>query len=363
MKKTQGGLKMAKSNCLRSVLSYSAMVTLASTVGTTIASAQTALVIACYPGAPETFFRDELIPRFEKQFDAKVTYLTSNSAATIAKLQAQKSDPQIDLACIDDGPLVKAKGMDLVQATTADKLPNAADIQDVSRFKDGIGLGWGLFRLGLAYNPEDFSKNNVPPLTSWNDLARQDLKGHVVVSSLSISYSQILLALLARANGGDEKNIDPGFAKMKEIRPNVFTFDTTADLTPFFQQGEAWVGVWTDSETYSYVQRTKFPLKFVFPKEGTTAIQAAAAVVKGAKNADMAAKFLNYLVGQEAQELMAEKLGWLPTNKKAKLPTDMSAIITSPPGSGDNLVAVDWAYLGAQHPAWIERWNKEIEVQ
>jgi len=90
MKKTQGGLKMAKSNCLRSVLSYSAMVTLASTVGTTIASAQTALVIACYPGAPETFFRDELIPRFEKQFDAKVTYLTSNSAATIAKLQAQK---------------------------------------------------------------------------------------------------------------------------------------------------------------------------------------------------------------------------------------------------------------------------------
>jgi putative spermidine/putrescine transport system substrate-binding protein len=40
---------------------------------------------------------------------------------------------------------------------------------------------------------------------------------------------------------------------MRRIRPNVFTFDTTADLTPYFQQGEAWVGVWTDSETYSYV--------------------------------------------------------------------------------------------------------------
>ena len=40
-------------------------------------------------------------------------------------------------------------------------------------------------------------------------------------------------------------------AGMQKIRPNVFTYDTTADLTPYFQQGEAWVGVWTDSETYS----------------------------------------------------------------------------------------------------------------
>src|SRR3954469_15162255 len=129
---------MASLTSFRAVLLCSVLTALA----TTAASAQTALVIACYPGAPETFFREELIPRFEKQFDVKVTYLTSNSAATIAKLQAQKSDPQIDLACIDDGPLVKAKGMDLVRVTPADKLPNAANIQDVSRFKDGIGLGW-----------------------------------------------------------------------------------------------------------------------------------------------------------------------------------------------------------------------------
>src|ERR1700753_2626914 len=79
------------------------------------AMATTPLVLACYPGAPEDFFRAEIIPRFEKQFDAKVTYLTSNSPATIAKLQAKKNDPQIDVACIDDGPLVQAKGMGLVQ--------------------------------------------------------------------------------------------------------------------------------------------------------------------------------------------------------------------------------------------------------
>jgi putative spermidine/putrescine transport system substrate-binding protein len=325
--------------------------------------AATPLVLACYPGAPETFFRSEIIPRFEKEFDAKVTYLTSNSPGTIAKMQAQKDDPQIDVACIDDGPLVQAKGMGLVQATDPSKLPNLKEIQEVSQFKDGIGVGWGLFRFGLAFNPDDFKKKNLPPLESWNDLARPDLKGHVVVNSMSISYTPILLTMLARANGGDERNIDPGFAEMKKIRPNVFTFDTTADLTPYFQQDEAWVGVWTDSETYSYVQRTNFPLQFIFPKEGTTAIQTTASVVKGAKHVDLAEKFLNYLIGQEAQELMAQKLGWMPVNKSAKLPSNMAAIIASPAGSGDNMVSMDWKYLGEQRPAWTERWNKEIETQ
>jgi putative spermidine/putrescine transport system substrate-binding protein len=325
--------------------------------------AATNLVLACYPGAPETFIREEIIPRFEKQFDAKITYLTGNSPGTIAKLQAQKADPQIDLACIDDGPLVQAKGMDLVQATDPAKLPNLSEMQEVSVFKDGIGVGWGLFRLGLAFNPDVFAQKNLAALESWNDLARSDLKGHVVVNSISISYTPILLTLLAEANGGSGHDIEPGWAKMKEIRPNIFTFDTTADLTPFFQQEEAWVGVWTDSETYSYVQRTGFPLKFVFPKEGTTAIQTTISVVKNSKNVDMAEKFINYFIGAEAQELMAQKLGWMPANKKAKLPTDMAAIIASPAGSGNNMTSIDHAYIAEQRPAWVERWNKEIETQ
>ena len=331
--------------------------------GPGLAEAATPLVLACYPGAPETFIRDEIIPRFEKQFDAKVTYVTGNSPGTIAKLEAQKANPQIDVACIDDGPLVQAKGMGLLEPVDPKDLPNLSQMQDISVFKDGIGVGWGLFRLGIAFNPDLLAKNNIPIPTSWNDLANPALKDHVVVNSIAISYTPILLTLLAKANGGDEHNIDPGFAEMKKIRPNVFTFDTTADITPFFQQEEAWAGVWTDSETYSYVQRTGFPLKFVFPKEGTTAIQTTIEVVKGTKQHDLAAKFINYFIGSEAQELMAQKLGWLPANKEAKLPSDMAAIIASPPGSGDNMTTIDHKYLGEQRPAWVERWNKEIETQ
>ncbi|MGF7160094.1 putative spermidine/putrescine transport system substrate-binding protein [Rhodoligotrophos appendicifer] len=350
------------------IRAYIALAALATTslfqgLAPTPAMAAGSIVLACYPGAPETFIRQELIPLFEKETGATVTYLTGNSVATIAKLQAQKDDPQIDVACIDDGPMIQAAGMGLLQTLTPAEMPNAADIQEVSHLPNGMGLGWGLFRLGLAYNPDEFKKNNLPELTSWNDLARADLKDHVIVSSISISYTHMLLILLARANGGSEENIEPGFAEMVKIKPNIFNFDTTADLTSYFQQGEAWVGVWTDSETYSYAHRTGFPIKFVFPKEGTAAIQAGIAVVKNGKNTELATKFVNFLVGQQAQEIMAQKLGWLPVNKKATLPPDMSSVITSPPANGDKIVPIDWTYLNKQLPAWTERWNKEIEVQ
>lgn len=329
---------------------------------TTSALAVTNLVLACYPGAPETFIREEIIPRFEKQFDAKVTYLTGNSPGTIAKLQAQKADPQIDVACIDDGPMVQAKGMELVQATDLAKLPNASQLNAFSIFPDNVGFGWGLFRLGIAYNPAIAQQQKLPPIESWSDLARPELKGHVVVNSISISYTPIVLTLLAQAYGKSPQDMDAAFAKMKEIAPNVFTYDTTADVTPYFQQEEAWAGVWTDSEVYSYVQRTGFELKFVLPKEGTAAVQTGIAVVKGAKNADMAEKFINYFIGPEAQTLMAEKLGWAPANKEVKVPDAMASIFVSPPENA-KIVPIDHTFIAKERPAWVERWNKEIEAQ
>ena len=329
----------------------------------TPAAAEDSIVLACYPGAPENFFRSEVIPRFEKKYNINVTYLTGNSAATIAKLQAQKDDPQIDVACIDDGPMVQAFGMGLLQPLVPSEFSNADQIQDVSKLPNEMGFGWGLFRLGIAFNPEEFKKHDIPTPDSWKDLAEPALKGHVIVSSISISYTQILLTLLAKTYGSGPQDIDAGFKGMRDIRKNVFTFDTTADLTSFFQQGEAWAAVWTDSETYSYVARTGYALKFAFPKEGTAAIQSGIAVIKGSKHTAAAKDFVNYLIGAEAQELMAKKLGWLPVNKKAALPGAMSSIIASPAKAGSNIVPIDWHYLATEKPAWTERWNKEVEVE
>jgi putative spermidine/putrescine transport system substrate-binding protein len=325
------------------------------------ASAANEVVLACYAGDIQDYFVKQILPAFEKQYDAKVTYLPGVSLATISKLQAQKDNPQIDVACLDDGPQYQAKAAGLLQATDPAALPNLADVYKVAKMADNIGVGWALFGVGIAYNPEALAKAGIPKPDSWNDLANPKLKDHVVVDTITTTYGLDLLIMLAQANGGGVQNLDPGFAKMKEVAANVVTFDTTADLSKYFQQGEAWVGVWTNSESFAYASRTKFPLEFAYPKEGAPALMATANVVKGAPHQKLAEALLNYLVGVEAQTIIGRDIGFGPVNEKVKLSPEAAAKVTYGPEAASRLVQMDWATINTNRPAWTERWNREIE--
>lgn len=319
------------------------------------------MTIACYAAGIQEYIEGNILPDFEKQYNVKVSYLPGVSLATISKLQAQKDAPQIDVACLDDGPREQAKAMGLLQATDPAKMPNLADVYDVAKMPDNIGVGWAVFGVGIVYNPEAYTKAGLQPPKSWNDLALPELKDHVIADTITSTYGLDLLIMLARANGGSLDNMEPGFAKMKDVAANVPTFDTTADLSSFFQQGEAWVGVWTNGEANGYRKKTGFPMEFVYPEEGAPALFATANVVKGAPNADLADAFLNYLVGKEAQQIVGEKIGFGPVNGKVVLPPDQAANVTYGAEAAGKLVQLDWAVINQKRPEWTDRWNREIE--
>lgn len=69
---------------------------------------QKTFYVAGYGGSFEKTMRDEVIPDFEKKHGVKVEYIAGNSTDTLAKLQAQKGNQQIDIAIVDDGPMYQA---------------------------------------------------------------------------------------------------------------------------------------------------------------------------------------------------------------------------------------------------------------
>ena len=77
-----------------------------SVVAVPYARAQQTLYVAGYGGFFEQTIRKEIIPVFEQTHNVKVAYITGNSADTMAKLQAQKGNQQIDIAIADDGPMM-----------------------------------------------------------------------------------------------------------------------------------------------------------------------------------------------------------------------------------------------------------------
>lgn len=72
------------------------------------AQAERTLYLAGYGGSTETLLKEKVLPQWEKDNDAKVVYIPGNSTTTLAKLQAQKNNQEIDVAFIDDGPMEQA---------------------------------------------------------------------------------------------------------------------------------------------------------------------------------------------------------------------------------------------------------------
>ena len=318
------------------------------------------VVFACWGGASQQNFQNNILPAFEKEHGVTVRYVPGGSTYFVSQLQAQKGSPEIDVACMDDGPQSVARELGLLEPLTPAAVPELADVVPAAVGEGDSGVGYGLLAMGIVYAPEALEKAGIEPPKSWNDLADPRFKGHVVMGTIDNTPGLFALMMLAKSNGGGVDNIDPGFAKMKEVAQNVFAFVKGTDMTPYFQQGEAWVTVWTNSEMNRFVKSSGFPLKFVYPEEGAPVVMPMLNLVKDSPNTEMGAKLINNLISQDVQKMFAvnSKLG--PVNKKVELTAEEAEGVIYG-NAVDSLLPVDWVTLNEHRPEWTKRWNEEIE--
>src|SRR6266705_1837873 len=168
---------------------------------------QKTLYVAGYGGSFELTIRKEIVPAFEKKFAAKVEYIAGNSTDTVAKLQAQRGNQQIDVAIVDDGPMYQAIALGF--CAPIERL--SADIVKSARYKDDRAVGIGLVATGFMYNTKYFAEKSWGAPASWNDLQDPKYRKLLVIPPLNNTYGLHTLVMMARLNGGGEANIDPGF--------------------------------------------------------------------------------------------------------------------------------------------------------
>lgn len=319
---------------------------------------QKTLYVAGYGGSFEQTMRKEIIPAFEKKYGVKVEYVPGNSTDTLAKLQAQKGNQQIDVAIVDDGPMYQA--IQLGFCAPIDGLPTS-DIYESARYKDNKAVGIGLVATGLMYNTKYFKEKGWAPPTSWNDLKDAKYRKLLVVPPINNSYGLYTLVMFARLNGGGEKNIDPGFKVMQDqVGPNVLVYEPSpGKMTELFQSGQAVIAVWGSGRVHSFAI-TGFPVDFVYPKEGAVTLLASACPVAKPNASPLAHEFVKAMIEPHFQEVLAIEYGYGPVNRKAKV--DHEKLHMAPIGErAAKLVNVDWDTINEKRDEWTRRWNREIE--
>nr|WP_233235747.1 ABC transporter substrate-binding protein [Bordetella sp. LUAb4] len=324
------------------------------------AHAEDRLVIAGYGGSFEDILRKDLFPVFEKQHNVKIDYVAGNSTNTLARLQAQKSNQEIDVAIIDDGPMYQAIALGFC-APIAD-LPKD-DLYPAARYKDDKAVAIGIVATGIMYNKKVFAEKKWAAPTSWDDLKDPKYKGVLVIPPLNNTYGLHALVQYARANGGGERKIDPGFKVFKDqVGPNVLVYEPSpGKMTELFSSGQALIAVWGSGRAKSFAD-TGFPVGFAYPREGAYALLSSVCPIAKPKTNPLAQAFVTYMMTPEVQTKLGDAYGYGPVNKKATYKEDPNAPVQLPAGKvAQDLIVVDWDTVNQNRDDWNKRWTREIE--
>jgi putative spermidine/putrescine transport system substrate-binding protein len=316
------------------------------------------LYVAGYGGSFEQTIRKEIMPPFERKFGAKVVYIAGNSTDTVAKLQAQRGNQQIDVAIVDDGPMYQAIALGFCAPIVG--LPEA-DIVKSARYRDDKAVGIGLVATGLMYNTKYFAEKGWAAPTAWNDLRDPKYRKLLVIPPLNNTYGLHTLVMMARLNGGGEQNIDPGFKVVEnDVAPNVLAFEPSpGKMTELFESGQGVIAVWGSGRVGSFAA-TGFPVDFVYPKEGALALLASACPVAKPNASPLAQEFVRMLVEPQFQEIFAKEYGYGPVNRRAQV--EPAAARMAPIGKrADDLIVIDWDTINQKRDEWNKRWNREVE--
>jgi putative spermidine/putrescine transport system substrate-binding protein len=326
-------------------------------VGVGLAIGQSNEVTVILPGGTlAKAYRKNVVEPLEKKYNARVNVVTGLTMENLAKLRAQKDNPQLDVVIFDPPGAIPAAREGLLEQLDPEKIPNMKLLHPWGVQKDRYYVTWLTANQVLTYNTK-FIKE---PPKSWADLWKPEYKGKVVLPDISITQGVYLVSIISKMQTGtDLYNTDAAFEKLKTLRSNVLTFYTSHDqAAQLLNSGEAWLLPWAGDRALTQVA-AKAPIAATVPKEGAIYWTSEMGIPKGAKNKALAEKYIDMAMSAEVQTMNAQEVFIGPSNRTVKLEGDLANNL--PYGARlRELIAPDWDKLDQLRDKWTDRWNREI---
>jgi putative spermidine/putrescine transport system substrate-binding protein len=321
------------------------------------------VVLAGYGGTYEQFTRNQLIPGFEKATGIRVRLLIGTALSNYSKVVASRNAPEIDVYWANELTHAAGKQQGLYERLDPGLVTHLADVFPSSLDPDGIGVGSHVQVTGFQYNTQRFREAGIPAPTSWNDLWDPRLKGRVALYTFSVAFSQDLLVLLTKLAGGTERDVRPGLERLKALKAsgNLAFFPTSpAELDNMLVQGQAWIAVNGGPRAYILKDRGA-PIDFAVPREGGGYFTNYFDVVRNAPRPRAAQQLVDYLIGPEAQLVIARDVVAAPVNRKVVVPAELAGRVPVGEDQLGRLIRIDRVEMNRQLDAWADLWNRELE--
>lgn len=240
-----------------------------------------------------------LFEEFTKETGAKVEFLSMSSGEVISRTKAE-GKPMADLwfgggldafmAAKDDGLLEN------YQSEMTDKLPE--EYKD----KDGFYFSKGLTVVGFLLNDSILEEKGLEAPKSWKDLADPKYKGEIIMSNPAISGTNYAALKGLLDLYGEEE----GWDLFSKINDNIdFYSKRGKDPQEKTAQGEFAIGI-IPVDKMAFDTAKDNNLTVVYPEDGIAWVPEGVAIFKDSENADVAKAFVDFMLGEKAQGMIAE---------------------------------------------------------
>lgn len=291
------------------------------------------------------------VAEFEKETGIKTEAVRMSSGEILTRIKAEKENPKASVWF--GGPadgFIQAAQDGVIEPYVS---PNAKDIPNKFKDKDGYWTGIYVGYLGFVANEKLLKEKGAQIPTSWEDLLKPEFKGQVSMANPGSSGTAYTTLATVVQLMGEEK----GLEYMKKLNGQIRTYQKSGTAPARIAgQGEAMIGITFLHDAIKYREEGMKDIVLSTPKEGTGYEIGAVAMIKGAPDKEAAQKFIDWCLTKKAQEL-GQTVGSYQflTHPDAQTPKQASEI------KDTKLIDYDLDWAGKNKSALIEKWNNAVK--
>lgn len=269
-----------------------------------------------YSVMPEKY-ASRIFAEFTKDTGIKVNFLRFSTGEALARLTAEKGNPQVDIMMGGPADMYAAASKEGIFEAyrPADSDAIDASLRDPNNYWTGIGV----IPLCFLTNTKFLKKNNMEPPKKWADLLDPRYKKNLQMADARTSGTATeRIFSLVKIMGEDE-----AFKFQKQLNGNIqmYTKSGAGGAMPI-ATGQCASGIFYIVDALD-IQQQGYPVVITYPEDGVSYGIEATGVIKGGKNNAEAKKFVDWAASKKfAEFIVANKINYVPTRNDVK--TDQS---------------------------------------
>lgn len=183
--------------------------------------------------------------------------------------------------------------------------PEAAAIKPAWKAPDSSWTGFTVLPMAIGYNLRLLTADKAP--SSWADLLEPRFKGAIAyadpaVSASSYTILRTLGSALSARGGRTRAEVEEAFIANLDGR----LLPESSAVFASVASGEFLVGLYHD-EGARELMITGSDLAIIYPRDGTSAVPDGVALIKGARHAEAARRFIDFVLGSDVAKVMSTR--------------------------------------------------------